>query len=365
MTVHLRTVLSIGLLALASFSGLKAQAGRVVKEVRIDGGSEDDRQFAAAALGLKPGQALEDTDFQQALNAVRLVDRYRLVEGAFSAEGEVILRLDPLTPVATWQWTGDPIPSALRKTLLPELRKGQRLGPQRLAVLTRMAEQRLRDVGYPLGKVEPTVEQGGRHLRLALTLGIPSLIREIRIEGDPAPYTREQLLKVAGLQPDASLWTPSVALDAQRRLRRRMVKDHRLEGFVRLEPAAEAGVMQLDIRPGPKVTLKAKGLNILAPLWGRPTLSEFVPLARAERYLPSLLEEGAGRITTYFRNQGYPEAKVSFDRVVTRGTADHPEAVTLTFTVDHGPQRNLGRVQFEGNKELTDGEVRAVVSRAR
>src|ERR1035438_8076875 len=145
--------------------------------------------------------------------------------------------------------------------------------------------------------------------------------------------------------------------EAQRHLRLRLVKDDRLEGSVRLEPAPEAGVMLLEVKPGPKVNLKVKGLNWFGWLWDQPRLSD-LPLEKAERYSPSLLEEGAGRLTTYFRNQGYPEAKVTYDRVVTAGTADRPQAVAITYVVERGIRRTLGKVSFEGNRELSEGEVR-------
>ncbi len=359
---RLRAVLGIGFLALATVGALAADSARILTAVRIEGGDEDDRSFASVALGLKPGQSVDDAGFQQALAAVRLVDRYRSVEGVFGADGSVVLRLEPLPALVTWRWEGDTVPETLRKTLLPELRKGQRLGSQRRMVLTGMAEQRLREAGYPKARISMALEQDGRHLRLELSLGAPAIIREIRLEGDPSPYTRETLLKIAGLQPGISLWTPAVVREAQRRLRQRLVKNHRLEGSIRLEPAGETGVLLLEVRPGPKVTLRGRGLNMLAPLWGQPWLAEFVPLARAERYSPSILEEGAGRITTYFHNQGYPEVKVRYERVVTQGTAELPEAVTITYFVENGPRRTLGKVQFEGNRELPDEELRQVVS---
>lgn len=362
MTVRLRAALSLGLLALASAGAQEAVGLRVLKTVQIVGGDEDDRRFASAALGLTPGQPLDGPAFEQALAAVRLVDRYRSVEGELGSDGSAVLRLDPLPPLATWAWEGDAVPKPLRKTLLPELRKGQRLGAQRRSNLTGVAEQRLKEAGYPMARIEAILEQGDRHLRLVLALGPPALIREIRIVGNPAPYTREGLLKAAGLRPGVSIWTPTTLREAQRRLRQRFVKDHRLEGSLRLEPTPEAGIMLLEVHPGPKVTLRAKGLNVMGPLWGQPRLSEFVPLARAERYAPSLLEEGAGRITTHFRNQGYPDAKVSFDRVVTSGTVEAPEAVTITFKVDHGPRRTLGQVRFEGNRELSEEELRPAVA---
>ncbi|GLH73823.1 hypothetical protein GETHLI_23250 [Geothrix limicola] len=361
MTVRFRAVLGIGLLALASAGAQEADAVRVLTTVRIDGGDGDDRRYALAALGLKPGQSVDGAGFQQALAAVRLVDRFQSVEGTLGVDGAVVVKLEPLLPVATWRWTGDAIPGPLKKTLLPELRKGQRMGAQRRTLLTGLAEQRLREAGYPDARLEAVLEEGGRHLRLGLSLGAPSIIREVRLQGDPAPYTRETLLKEAGLRPGISFWTPTTMREAQRRLRQWLVKAKHLEGAVRLEPAAEPGVMNLDVRPGPVVKLASKGLNVMATWFGRPGLSDFVPLARAERYSPSLLDEGAGRITTYFRNQGYPEVKVTYERVVTRGTAERPEVVTITYVVDHGVRRNLGEVRFEGNRELSEKELRTAI----
>ncbi len=360
--MRLRAALGIGLLALAPAGAQEADAVRVLTAIRIEGGDEDDRRLAAAALGLRPAQSVSVAGFQQALAAVRLVDRYLSVEGRLREDGSAELRLVPLRPLETWRWEGDAIPSPLLKTLLPELRKGQRQGPLSRAALERLAERRLREAGYAAATVGVVLAEEGRSLRLVLSLGVPSLIREIRMEGDPSPYSREALLKIAGLVPGKSLWTPSIVREAQRRIRRRLVKDHRLEGTISLEPALDPGVMRLSIRPGPEVKLDAKGLNPLKILWGQPRLAEFVPLARAERYSPSLLDEGAGRISTYFRNQGYPEVKVWYERAVSKGTAELPEAVEITFFVEHGPRRTLGSVQFEGNREVSEDTLRKEVA---
>ena len=363
--MRLRAALGRGLLALASAGAQEATvpSGQVrVQAVRVEGGDENDRRFALAALGLKPGQLTDPAAFQRALAAVRLVDRFRAVEGGLGPEGEVRLRLHPLRPLEAWRWTGDPLPPGLKKDLLPELRKGQRMGPQRLEVLEAAAEQRLREAGYRQGKVAATVDAEGRQLQLALSLGPPRIIREVRFEGDPAPYTREALLKVAGITPGRTHWTFAGQREAQRRLRQRFVKDRRLEGLIRLSPVeGDEGALLLEVRPGPRVTLKARGMDLLGPLLGRPRLSEFVPLARAERYAPSLLDEGAGRITAYYRDQGYPEAQVSHSREVTKGSPERPEAVVITYTVAPGPRRAIGRITFEGNRELPEEELREAV----
>lgn len=358
--MRLRTAFTSLLLALAPVGAGAESSPPLLSAIRIQGGDPDDQRFAAAALGLKLGQAVDEAALRDGLTAVRLVDRYREVSGSLDALGQLSVRLEPLLPLLSWSWEGDPVPDFLRKTLLPELQKGRRLGPQRLTALRSAAEQRLREAGYPRASLEPLVEKEGRQLRLALTLGAPALVREIRFEGDPSPYTQAALLKVSGLQAGRSRWTPTVLREAQWRLRQWLVKRNRLEASVRCSPlAGTEGLLVLEVHPGPEVRLRATGLSLLGPLWGQPRLSEFVPLARAERYSPSLLDEGDGRITAYFRDQGYPEAKVSHDRVVSIGSADRPEAVTITYKVEPGPLRNIGRVSFEGNRELPEEDLRA------
>ena len=334
-----------------------------IHSIRVEGGDEDDRRFALAALGLREGQGVDPASFQQALAAVRLVDRFRTVEGQLGKDGDIAVHLEPILPVMGWRWEGDPLPEDLRRSVQLDLRKGQRLGPQRLRALEQGIELHLREAGYPQADVTATPEEGGRKLRLALKLGPPRLVEDVRLEGDPAPYTRELLLKIAGIVPGRTRWTPQIQREAQRRLRQRLVKDGRLEGSIHLGPVqSEENRLLLEIHPGPVVSLKAKGLNVLGPLWGRPRLSEFVPLARAERYAPSLLEEGDGRITAYFRDQGYPEVKVSHVREVTAGTADQPKAVAITYSVVLGPRRALGQVRFEGNREIPEEDLRQAVS---
>ena len=357
-----RAGLILLLLALAPTSAQGAEGVRTLTAVRIEGGDLDDRRFAAAALGLKSGMPVDAAALRQALEAVRLVDRYRSVEGRLQVDGSALLVLEPLLPVASWSWEGDSVPKQLQKGLLPELRRGQRVGPQRRAVLSGLIEQRLREAGYPQAWVVLAEADQGRQLRLRVSLGAPLLVRAVRLEGDPTPYTREGLLKAAGLVEGVSIWTPTMLREAQRRLRQRFVKDDRLEGSVRLSPAEGAqDVLVMEVHPGPLVKLEASGLSFFSALLGQPSLSEFVPLARAERYSPSLLDEGAGRITTSFRDQGYPEVKVSYTRKVTTGSPDRPEAVALVYTVEPGPQRTLGQVHFEGNKEVSELDLQAAV----
>ncbi len=357
-----RAALGCALLALVQAGAQGVSTPVPLRAVLLEGGSGDDQQFARAALGLSLGRTVDEAGFRKALDAVRLVDRFQSVDGRLDPDGTAHVRLVPLVPLATWSWAGDPLPPSFRKTVLPELGKGQRLGPQRLEAFRTLAEQRLREGGYPKAEVRAQSGEGGRTVRFQVALGPAALIPSATIEGHPAPYKPETLLKVAGIRPGHSLWTAGLPREAERRLRAKFVKDGRLEGSATVRSTDEGGgAAVIEVEPGPKVKLKAQGLSLFGPLFGRPRLTDFVPLARADRYSAGLLEEGAGRIATYFRDQGYPEVRVTHDRRVTRGTADRPEEVTITYRVDPGPQRLIRTVRIEGNRELSEEQLRTAL----
>ena len=305
---------------------------------------------------------MDAAGFQQALAAVRLVDRFRRVDGGLAPSGEAWVRLEPLAPLAGWTWAGDALPKALRHRLLPELQDGQHLGPMRLAAFQRRAETRLREAGYPAARLTLEPQEAGRHLLIRVALGPPALVRDVAISGQPAPYSKKALLKAAGLRPGRTLWTSGMAQEVERRIRQRFVKDHRLEGAVHAVLADPArGLVDLSVEPGPKVSLEAEGMSLFGTLAGRPRLTDFVPLARAERYAPSLLDQGSGRNAAYYRDQGYPEVRVSYEQRITRGTAAHPEVVTITFHVEKGPRRLIRKVQVDGNRALPEQELLAAL----
>gem|GEM_PF-2239884 len=68
--MHPRAGLLLACLALAPASAQVDAGVRALTALRIEGGDRDDRRFAEAALGLKPGQPVDPLGFQQALAAV-------------------------------------------------------------------------------------------------------------------------------------------------------------------------------------------------------------------------------------------------------------------------------------------------------
>ncbi|MDE3245922.1 MAG: BamA/TamA family outer membrane protein [Acidobacteriota bacterium] len=321
-----------------------------------EGGSEDDRGFAAMASGLVKGKPCPDLPFDRVLEAIRATDRFKSVEGDLGADGLARVRLRPWSKLQSWAWRGDALPEKQQAQLFPDLKKGQPLGDRRLEEWRRIAEARLRDEGHPQAKLTVARDESGARLTLTLELGVASLVRHVSVDGKLGPYRLEALLKLAGIQVGRTLWTQELRRQAGRKIRHRFVKDDRLEGQVELAYAAE-GTLTLSLEPGPLVRVQTKGKWL-----SQRTLKEMLPLARTDRFGPELLDEGDRRIDRYYRDQGFLDVETKHVREVVSGTPDNPLEIRITYLIKTGERRTIQRILFEGNQEVNDRDLAAAAN---
>jgi len=283
-------------------------------QVTFQGGSEDDQAYARAAAGLKPGSVLAEADLPLALEAIRATDRFRRVD---LVQGQVVL--DPWPPFAGLVWRGD-APSALRRTLFAELRKGDRPGATRLEAVRSSAQDRLVAAGYPQAKVQVSRQDGDTRVLVDVAAGPPNLIRAVEVVGNTGSFSVEDLVLASKVVPGKTLWCREFELDCLRRLRRKVVSGRWYEFFrKRYECRMDldwdvGGILRITLEPGPVVKLAAKGSG----LGWATSIKEMVPLARADRYSPELLDEGERRIVRLLRSKGHLDPQVSYERKVVR-----------------------------------------------
>jgi outer membrane protein assembly factor BamA len=310
------------------------------------GGSPDDAVFARAAAGFRPGKDLPPGGLPVALEAIRATDRFRKVE----AEGNRVI-LDPWPAVASVQWRGD-VPRALRRTLFIGLRKGSHMGALRLENLRVQAEGLLQGAGYPEARISVSREAGDARILLDVALGAPNFIQGLELTGHTGPFRAETLLGELNVKPGRTLWNREFELEALRRLRKELVKEGRFEGRVDLA-WGKGGVLHVTLDAGPKVILRKKGPGISWPT----SLKDLVPLTRAERYSPELLDEGERRIVRMFRSRGHLDSQVTHTREVTKTGPDGDEEVVVTYFLAPGPVSKVGHIRFEGNHSVGAEEL--------
>ncbi len=321
--------------------------------VDIQGGSEDDRRFAQAALGVRPGMVVDEPQVALGLKAVRLTDRFREVRGGLEASPQgPVVRVDvfPWQALKAWRQVGAfPIP--FKKDLFPGLRKGMRVGDARLEQFRQVAEIRLRESGYPKAQVLAHRTEDGAGLNFELKPGPPDLVRVIEFRGDPGVYGAEKLLKLLKAEAGRTLWTEEYRREALARIRQRFVKDKRFQGQAELT-FTEGGSLVLAATPGPVVRLVAQGHGL-----GFKSLKDLLPLARSERYSPELLDAGARSIVRFLRSKGYLDADVTHRTDVLAGNPEHPEEVRVTYLIVSGERLKVAGVRFERNQEIPSPEL--------
>ena len=311
-------------------------------EVVFVGGTPDDADFARMAAALPVGGKVPEEDFQAALAAIRLTDRFRSVTGSQGPGTLARVLLDPWPRLAQLSWLD--LPRPLRRGL----RVGDRVGALKLEAWRVRTEELLRATGYPEARVRCERSQGDRALRVAVSPGTPARVERVEVAGRFGPYTRERLVRIARLGP---LWTGQVRKDSLARVRHRLQKDRRLES--RTELSWAAGTATLTVDAGPVVTLASEGDGLGSGI----SLKEQVALSRADRYGPELLDEGGRKLVRALRGHGYLEAQVQHRREVLRAGPEGPEEVRVIFTIRRGPRRGVRGIRFEGNRDLPESDL--------
>lgn len=328
-----------------------------VLEVRFEGGSSDDRAYAAAAAGLGPG-ALDPAALALALDSIRATDRFSEVRHGWEERPggrRLRVQLTPWQPLSQWTWEGDALDARQQRTLFAELRKGSRPGALRMESMRSRAEQKLRDAGHPEAKVSLSrVEAAGR-LVIRVQLGRPARIAAVEWEGELAPYDRGSLLAVAGIHPGRSLWSPSLRREALAGLRKRFLADRRYEWQAELT-WKEDGILRARVNPGPRVQIAFEGDRIR---W--TGVKDLLPFVWADRYSADLLDQGDRRILLYLNNEGHKDAQVTHRREVLAGTGGAPATVRITYLVRKGPKALVDDLVFERNREISSEELRRAV----
>jgi outer membrane protein insertion porin family len=318
--------------------------------VAFQGGTVDDAAFARVAAALPEGAALGEPAFELALQAIRATDRFRAVTGKLApCPGglRAEIQLDPWPALTQLKLEG------MTKGEVHDLRTGDHVGALRLEAWRRQLQVHLTESGYPLAQVRCERAQGDQVIRVLVTRGTPSLITRVEVTGAIQPYTPAKLIKIAKIVPGKTLWTPVFRLESLARLRKKLISDKRFEGQVDLvwEPG---GLLRLTTDAGPVVKLKAEG----GGLGWRVSLKDLVPLARANRYSPEILDEGERRIVRVLRGKGYLDAQVGHRREVVRTSPAGDEEVLVTYTIRRGERSPIKEVHFERNQAISEAELR-------
>jgi outer membrane protein insertion porin family len=221
-----------------------------------------------------------------------------------------------------------------------------------------------RDRGYP--KAEISVRAGDEpdpsnvSMVFSIRPGVRARVGVIDVQGAP-PEPVPQLLNALNLRAGDDY--DGVELDARLI---RYASDLRARGFYEARVAqlpryvdGDASVnLVLSIEPGPRVEIVFQG----DPL-DESDRDRLVPIAREHSVDEDLLEDSKFGIERHFRERGYCNPRVDYQRGDAGQTASEPPPAVLrvTFNITHGPQCMGEQAEVGGNALLTAAELAPLV----
>ncbi len=221
-----------------------------------------------------------------------------------------------------------------------------------------------RDRGYPKAEIAARAgdEAGSSTVSLVFTIrpGARARIGAIDVQGaprEPAP----QVLSALGLR----VGDVYDGIDLDARLTQ-YANDLRSEGYYEARVAqlpryvdGDANVnLVLSIEPGPRVEIVFQGDPLAAG-----DRERLVPIAREHSVDEDLLEDSKFGIERHFRERGYCNPRVDYQR----GELGPPkpdanaDVLRVTFTITRGPQCMVEQAEVSGNTSLTSAELAPLV----
>lgn len=178
-------------------------------------------------------------------------------------------------------------------------------------------------------------------------------IAGVRIEGDVAPFTPEQIIEQMKNGP-GDFFRIRDARDDAERMRTFMVRrDHRRATVRFLGHVYDAGHDSVTLRyaadAGPIVRVEVTGVP-------RSAVRRLIPFRRSQPYSEDAIDAAADRIIEHYQRRGH------FNVAVDTESRLEANRWTTTFHVEPGPRYRLTAVAFTGNQQVGDRELQKVIS---
>jgi outer membrane protein assembly complex protein YaeT len=335
----------------------RGQIGEPIVEVVVEQeGRPVTDPLVRGLLQTTAGEALSMRDVRETVEHLISLRRYDDVQPwTENVPGGVRLRwvLVPSHPVDRVEFTGMlGVPESDLRRLITD-RYGRAPAAGRAAEAADLLRRTYRTRGYPSAKVATRIDETHNPDRATLIFEV-----EAGRRAQVADVRYVQLDEDAGSTitgtPNIRLGTPydaeavdAVLRDWENRLKERGYYEARASFAA---DVADDAYLRVTFRRGPRVVVDFVG--------------DALPANERERLVPvrtqgsadeDLLEDSVIAIQQYLRDRGYRDAVARYTRTET------PEQLTLTFTVDRGPQYTIDSVSVKGNTALLAAEVRDLV----
>ena len=217
-------------------------------------------------------------------------------------------------------------------------------------------KRRLDAEGYVTSTVQPEVffdrKTFDAEVIYHIEAGKPARTAPPLFDGDTKPFTREQLLKKARLDPGDRYRETRARADADR-MTKFLQKQLHLRGTVELiaaQPNDDGRVMPVyRIAVGPKVVFETKGIS------ERRVRREVLDLLQGQIFDEDLILQYVENKRLGLQRKGRYRARVDYEM------SEAPDALTVSIEVDEGRKFAIEEIEIGGNEEVSDDDLRELM----
>lgn len=319
-----------------------------------------DTNAVANEVTLKPGQTVSIRELQSSIKNLYATGNFRdiRVDAARTAEGVVLTfslylhyRVGDIEIVGLLR--GD----RTRAQRELSVRLGEILSLNDVEESAAAIEDMLHQIGYLEATVDPETnffrERNVAEVTFQATPGPKAIVGEVIVEGNPAPFTREELIGRMRRKPGETFSLPEAREDGERMQNFLVRRNHRRADVDFLghtyDEATHRVQLRYRVQTGPVVQVAVTGVP-------RSMVRRWLPFGRNQEYSEDAIDRAADDIVEGLQLRGYYLATVDFE------TEQENNVLTVTFVVDPGRQYRLTDVNFVGNQKVEDDELRKIVA---
>jgi len=246
--------------------------------------------------------------------------------------------------------------------------------PTRVTASEKALQNFLRRNGYFKASIHTDREIDDAHqlvnLTFSVTLGKQAKVADVAFQGANAGEASQLLHSVRSLHArltgallkQGKPYTPERIKAATASIKRFLAQQHRLASKVEENPPqydSETNRVRVSFKVelGPLVTVRVTGarLSTIPFLSGRQ-IKRLIPIYSEGTIDRDLVQEGEQNLVDYFQKKGYFNARVetTFDR--------QAEKISLIYEIEKGLKHKVDRIVFQGNHQIKDEDLLAVVA---
>ena len=341
----------------------------VVQDIRVDGVQAGSEGNVIAALPVKIGQKVNDSNIANIVRTLFLSGQYEDVKASHQGN-TLIISVIPKAIISDVVLDGNnTIPDdALKQNLNANgFQKGDVLNREKLEAFRKSLEEHYHSVGRYNAKVETIVNplpNNRAEVKLQIKENDVALLKGVTFTGNNV-FDSDTLQEQMELQPDAwwkffgnkfdsTQFSKDLETIQNYYLDRGYAKAKIANSDVQLNDEKTEARVTVDVSEGEKYTVKSA--RIVGDVGGMR--DELAPLLKqirlGEEFRRSDIQAVEDRIKSTLGERGYGSAQVN----VQPDFNDEEKTVGLSFVVDAGKRLSVRQIRFEGNTVSADSTLR-------